>query len=37
MDAMGCQKEICTKIREKKANYVLSLKGNHGNLHDDVT
>ncbi len=37
MDAMGCQKEICTKIREKKADYVLSLKGNHGNLHDDVT
>lgn len=37
MDAMGCQKEICTKIREKNADYVLSLKGNHGNLHDDVT
>lgn len=36
MDALGCQKEICTKIREKKADYVLSLKGNHGNLHDDV-
>lgn len=34
---MGCQKEICTKIREKKADYVLSLKGNHDNLHDDVT
>ena len=36
IDAMGCQKEISGKIREKQANYVLSLKGNHGNLHDDV-
>jgi hypothetical protein len=30
IDAMGCQKEIATKIvKEKKADYVLSLKGNH--------
>lgn len=36
IDAMGCQKEISAKIRNKNAHYVLSLKGNHGNLHDDV-
>lgn len=36
IDAMGCQKSIASKIREKKADYVLSLKGNHGDLHDDV-
>ena len=36
MDAMGCQKKIAAHIIEKKADYVLSLKGNHGNLHDDI-
>ncbi|QVL55635.1 MAG: ISAs1 family transposase [Simkaniaceae bacterium] len=36
IDAMGCQKSIASKIREKKADYVLSLTGNHGDLHDDV-
>ena len=36
MDAMGCQKEIVRKIRRKKADYVLALKGNQGTLHDDV-
>ena len=36
IDAMGCQKSIASKIREKKADYILSLKGNHGDLHDDV-
>ena len=36
IDAMGCQKSIASKIREKKADYVLSLKGNHGDLHDDI-
>jgi predicted transposase YbfD/YdcC len=35
-DAMGCQKEICKKICEKEADYVISLKGNQGNLHKDV-
>ncbi len=35
-DAMGTQKEISAKIREKEADYVLALKGNHSNLHDDV-
>ncbi len=36
IDAMGCQKEICEKICDKNADYVLSLKGNQGNLHKDV-
>jgi predicted transposase YbfD/YdcC len=36
IDAMGCQKEIAAQIIDKNANYVLALKGNHGNLYDDV-
>lgn len=36
IDAMGCQKAIAEKIREKKADYVLALKGNQGQLHADV-
>jgi predicted transposase YbfD/YdcC len=36
IDAMGCQKEVAKKIREKEADYVLALKGNQGNLHEDV-
>ncbi len=36
IDAMGCQKEIAKKIREKKADYVLALKGNQGHFHRDV-
>jgi predicted transposase YbfD/YdcC len=36
MDAMGCQKKIAKLIIEKKADYILSLKGNQGALHDDV-
>lgn len=36
IDAMGCQKSIASKIRDKRADYVLSLKGNHGDFHDDV-
>jgi predicted transposase YbfD/YdcC len=35
-DAMGCQTEIAKKIRKKKADYVLALKGNQGTLFDDV-
>lgn len=37
MDAMGCQKKNAQQIIEKQADYVLSLKGNQGSLHDDVT
>ena len=36
IDAMGCQRAIAAKIREKKADYLLALKGNQGALRDDV-
>jgi len=36
IDAMGCQRDIARKIIEKKADYVLALKGNQGSLRDDV-
>jgi len=36
IDAMGCQYEIADKIVRKKADYLFSLKGNQGNLHEDV-
>lgn len=37
IDAMGCQKDIATKIvKEKKADYVLSLKDNHETLKSEV-
>jgi predicted transposase YbfD/YdcC len=36
IDAMGCQKDIAEKIVEKKADYVLALKGNHPTLQEDV-
>lgn len=37
IDAMGTQKEIAAKIKEKKADYVLSLKGNHPLLNEEVS
>lgn len=36
IDAMGCQKEIVKEIVERRADYVISLKGNQGNLHQDI-
>ena len=36
IDAAGCQKEIAKKIREKKADYILALKGNQGTLHAEA-
>ena len=36
IDAMGCQRDIAQKIVDKKADYVLALKGNQGTLRDDV-
>ena len=36
IDAMGCQRTIARKVIEKKADYVLALKGNQGSLHSDV-
>ena len=36
IDAMGCQREIAKTIVDKKADYVLALKGNQGSLREDV-
>jgi predicted transposase YbfD/YdcC len=36
IDALGCQREIAQKIIDKKADYVLALKGNQGSLREDV-
>jgi len=32
----GCQRDIAQKIIDKKADYVLALKGNQGSLREDV-
>ena len=36
IDAMGCQKEVASKILEERADYVLAVKKNQGRLHEDV-
>lgn len=36
MDAMGCQTKVAEQIVHQGADYLLSLKGNQGNLHQDV-
>jgi predicted transposase YbfD/YdcC len=36
IDAMGCQKEIASQIREQKGNYVLALKGNQSGLEEEL-
>lgn len=36
MDAMGCQFAIADKIVDDQADYVLALKGNQGEFHDDI-
>ena len=36
IDAMGCQRDIAQEILDKKADYVLALKGNQGTLREDV-
>jgi len=36
IDAMGCQRGIAQTIIDKKADYVLALKGNQESLHEDV-
>ena len=36
IDAMGCQREICSQIIDLSGDYVIALKGNQGNLHRDV-
>lgn len=37
IDAMGCQTAIAEKIIQKKAEYILALKGNQRKLHVEVT
>lgn len=37
IDAIGCQKDIAAKIMRRKADYILALKGNQGNLYKEVT
>ena len=37
IDAMGCQKDIATTIIDQGADYVLALKENQPQLHQDVT
>jgi predicted transposase YbfD/YdcC len=36
IDAMGCQKAIVEKITEKEADYVIGLKGNQKNFHEEA-
>ena len=36
IDAMGIQKAVVEKIRRKRADYVLALKGNQSGLYEDV-
>jgi len=36
IDAIGCQQSIAQAIVDKKADYILALKGNQGSLHKAV-
>lgn len=36
IDAMGCQQEIARKIIEQEANYILAVKENQKQLHQDI-
>jgi len=36
IDALGCQKEIATRIIDKGADYVLAVKGNQEHLYTDI-
>jgi len=36
VDALNCQRAIARQIVEQGGDYVLALKGNQGNLHEDV-
>lgn len=35
-DAMGCQKKIASKIREKQADYILQVKANQSELQEQI-
>lgn len=36
IDAMGAQRDICKQVVEQEGDYVISLKGNQGTLHEDI-
>ena len=36
IDAMGCQTEVAAQIVEQKADYVLAVKGNQGELYEEL-
>ena len=36
INAMGCPRTIAQKVRDKKADYIIALKGNQGTLRADV-
>ena len=36
IDAMGCQKDIARKVLDREADYVLAVKGNQGQLYQDI-
>ena len=36
IDAMGCQRDVAQKVINKKADYVLALKGNQSALQNDI-
>jgi predicted transposase YbfD/YdcC len=36
IDAMGCQTDIAEQIIDQEADYVLAVKGNQGNLYEDI-
>jgi predicted transposase YbfD/YdcC len=36
IDAMGCQKDIARKIVDNGGDYIFSLKGNQGTMHEEV-
>ncbi len=37
LDAMGCQTAIAAQIVDQQADYLLAVKGNQGQLYEDVT
>jgi predicted transposase YbfD/YdcC len=36
IDAIGCQKDIARKVRDRGGQYVLAVKANQGTLHEDI-
>ena len=36
IDAMGCQRGIAKQITDKKADYIIALRGNQATLHEDA-